>query len=143
MKKIIGILLFIVITISCDAQNIKVKDISKNADMNYFMANILPAKTISKEIYNGGLFVNIFQLNDSKATDKAMFEEYDGVASSFLVSVIPDGDYYTSSKLFKIEGLINPEIKSINVTVYPEFIIMIEYGIAEDRKYEEFRLKGI
>ncbi len=143
MKKIIGILLFIVINISCDAQNIHVVDISKNADMNYLIANILPAKTINKEIYNGGLYVNIFQLNDPKSTDKALFEGYDGVASSFLVSIIPDGDYYISSKLFKIEGLINPEIKSINVAVYPEFIIMIEHGIAQDRKNEEIRLKGI
>jgi len=142
MKKFIGILFFIVIAISCDAQNSKVKNLSNDIDLNYLLASILPEKTIIKEIFNNGLYVKIFQLNDTKATKKEMFDGYDGVSSSFLISVMPDGDYYTTSNLFKIEGLINPFIKSLSEGAYPEFIITIEYGLADNRKIKEFSFKG-
>ena len=36
--------------------------------------------------------------------------------SSYLVSVIPDGDYYSYSKLYKIEGLYNPKVIEIKET---------------------------
>ncbi len=142
MKKFIGILFFIVTAISCDAQNNYVKNLSENIDLNYLLASVLPEKTVSKDIFNGGLYVKVFQLNDTKATEKEMFDGYDGVASSFLVSVMPDGDYYTTSKLFKIEGLVNPIIKSISESSYPEFIITIEYGLLDEKKIKEFKFKG-
>lgn len=142
MKKIFGILTFIGIAISCQAQNIKVKDLSNDIDLNYLLASVLPEKTICKDIFNGGLYIKVFQLNDTKATKEEIFEGYDGVASSFLVSVMPDGDYYTTSNLFKIEGLINPFIKSLSEGAYPEFTITLEYGLEDNRKIKEFSFKG-
>ena len=129
---------------SCSAQGkFEVNDISAKSELNYVISNILPNQFHFQEIYQGGLFVKVFQIADSKATPEETFEEYDGVLSSFLISVSPDGDYYTTSKLYKIEGLLNPVIKTISEIDYPEFSVKIEYGSADNRKTKEFIFKGI
>ena len=78
--------------------------------MNYLFARIAPKLTINKELYKESLYITIYQLSDSKATPENFFDGYDGTLASFIVSIIPDGDYYTRSKLYKIEGFLNPKI---------------------------------
>ena len=136
MKNIISILL-IFFFISCKAQ--KIKDLSENKEMNYIFART-SKNVIVKELYNRGLFVTIFQLSDSKATPDEYMEDF---LSSYMISVVPDGDYYSHSKLYKLEGLIIPKIIEIKESVYPKFIIKIEYGsFLEKRKVKSFEFEG-
>ena len=47
-----------------------------------------------------------------------------------MISIAPDGNYYTWSKLYKIEALVNPKILEIKETKYPNFILKIEEVIS-------------
>ena len=142
MKKITTILLFLAF-LSCKAQYApKLIDLSQNYEVNYILANIWQEAT-HKELYNGGLYVKTFVMGDSKATPEGLFEGYDAIISSLLISVVPDGDYYTSSKLYKIERLIRPKVLEIKETTYPKFSIKIEHGSAKKRKIELFEFEGV
>jgi len=109
--------------------------------MNYVFARIY-TKSKTKELYNKGLFVTIYKMSDSKATPKERIEDF---LSSYIISVRPDGDYYSYSKLYKIEGLIIPKIIEIKETVAPNFSIKIEHGSYRDnkRKMEIFEFEGV
>ncbi len=142
MKKITTILVFLVF-ISCQAQYTpELKDLSQNYEVNYILANIWQEATY-KELYNGSLYVKTFIMGDSKATPEGLFEGYDAIISSLLISVVPDGDYYTSSKLYKIERLIRPKILEIKEAAYPNFSIKIEHGFYDKRKIEVFAFEGV
>jgi len=54
------------------------------------------------------------------------FEEYDRDLSSILIVIIPDGDYYVGSKLFKIEGFENSKIVSLSEKEFLKFVITVE-----------------
>ncbi|WP_144668863.1 hypothetical protein [Dokdonia sp. Hel_I_53] len=57
---------------------------------------------------------------------------------SIFISLITDGDYYTTSNLFKIERLINPKIIRILDKEFPRLEVFIENGNYVSRKVEEF-----
>lgn len=137
MKKIIILILTLSVQ-SCFSQNIK--NISVNTEMNYVFARIYEKKTIVKELFNRGLFVTIYELSDSKITSKDNLEDF---LSSYIVSVVPDGDYYSDSKLYKIEGLLNPTILDIKEGEFPNFRIKIEYGSYNKRKRKSFEFEGV
>ena len=122
------------------AQEIRVLDLSDRTEMNYYFARIEHNTTNSKWLYNGGLNINIFLMIDDRATPIEFLEDF---VSSYIISVTPDGDYYSWSKLFKIEGLYNPKILEIKEKEYaPYFTITIEYGDYNQREEKVFTLKG-
>jgi hypothetical protein len=134
------ILLYFFTLNSCKSQEILVKDLANEVDMNYIFARINPTQISSTSLYNNGLFVNIYKLSDSKITPEKFKEDF---LSSYLVSVIPDGDYYSYSKLYKIEGLYNPKIIEVKETQgLFNFIIKIEFGIYNNRQIQNFELEG-
>ena len=134
------ILLYFFTLNSCKSQEISVKDLANEVDMNYIFARINPTQISSTSLYNNGLFVNIYKLSDSKITPEKFKEDF---LSSYLVSVIPDGDYYSYSKLYKIEGLYNPKIIEVKETQgLFNFIIKIEFGIYNNRQIQNFELEG-
>lgn len=142
MKKITSILVFLVF-ISCKEQYTpKLIDLSQNYEVNYILANIWQGVT-HQELYRGGLYVKTFVMGDSKATPEELFEGYDAIISSLLISVVPDGDYYTSSKLYKIERLVRPKVLEIKETKYPKFSIKIEHGFPDNRKTDIFEFEGV
>jgi hypothetical protein len=143
MNKILCLFFLIVSIWSCSSQNTVVKNISKNVDLNYVLSNILTDKIIRKELRNRGQFVTVFEISDSKATPGNFSEGSEELLSSYIVSISPDGDYYTNSKLYKIEGLYMPNIIEIKETIYPEFSVTIEHGIYNKRRTDVFKLKGV
>ena len=145
MRKIKCLLLqitLVLVSTSCKAQQPKVKDLSNNIKVSYILGNIWE-KPIIEELWKGGLYIKIFKMSDSKATPEGLFEGYGGILSSLIISVLPDGDYYTNSRLYKIEGLANPKIIEIKETTYPKFSIKIEHGFYDKRKIETFEFEGV
>ena len=112
-------------------------------DINYIFARINLKNIISKELYDRGIFIKIFEISDSKATLKIISEGTEEFLSSYIISVVSDGDYYTGSKLYKVEGLLNPKIIEIQKESYPNFIINIEYGKSKNRKIEILKFEGV
>ncbi len=143
MKNII--LILILLSISCqsqqDQEEIRKIDLSSQVEMNYVFSRMFNENTVVKEVYGGGLLVKIFEISDSKITPE-YFSESDEFLSSYIISVSPDGDYYVTSKLYKIEGLIYPNIVEIEETEYPNFTIKIEYGLYNQRKAKNFKITG-
>ena len=129
--------------LSCKAQKVLVKDISNNVDMNYLFARLDSKDILNKELWNGGQYVKVFKISDSKATPENYFEGTDEVLTSLIISTVPDGDYYTNSKLYKIEGLCNPTILEIKEEEQFRFSIKIEYGAFNEREVEVFELVGV
>jgi len=63
--------------------------------------------------------------------------------SSYFISVTTDGDYYSGSKSFKIEGVYNPKIIEIKESSFPKFSVKIEHGPAKKRKTVLIEFEGI
>jgi hypothetical protein len=133
---------FLQIKYTCKAQDAKITELTSHETANYLLANITEINYSFQEFFNRSFFVNVYTLNDSKATPQDYFEEFDGIFSSILISIIPDGDYYVESKLFKLEGLENPKIVSLKEKEFPEFVIAVISGPLENRKTFEYRFKG-
>lgn len=127
---------------SCKAQKLNTKELSSNFDMNYVLARIFPNSLVSKQLYKDSQFLTIFKISDSKITPEN-YSEGDEFLISYFISVAPDGDSYTNSKLYKIEGLINPKITEIKETTFPNFSIKIEHGSYDKRKVENLNFKGV
>tara|TARA_B110001450_G_C17647014_1_gene491648 strand:+ start:1697 stop:2128 length:432 start_codon:yes stop_codon:yes gene_type:complete len=142
MRKIITLITLLTF-LSCSSQNLKIKDFSGKKDINYIFARINLKNIISKELYDRGIFIKIFEISDSKATLKIISEGTEEFLSSYIISVVSDGDYYTGSKLYKVEGLLNPKIIEIQKESYPNFIINIEYGKSKNRKIEILKFEGV
>tara|TARA_B110000240_G_scaffold198066_1_gene256137 strand:+ start:3685 stop:4116 length:432 start_codon:yes stop_codon:yes gene_type:complete len=142
MRKIITLITLLTF-LSCSSQNLKIKDFSDKKDINYIFARINLKNIISKELYDRGIFIKIFEISDSKATLKNISEGTEEFLSSYIISVVSDGDYYTGSKLYKVEGLLNPKIIEIQKESYPDFIINIEYGTSKNRKIEILKFEGV
>lgn len=129
--------------LSCKAQKVLVKDISNNVDMNYLFARLDSKDIFNQELWNGGQYVKVFKISDSKATPENYFEGTDEVLTSLIISTVPDGDYYSSSKLYKIEGICNPTIIEIKEIKYPRFTLKIEHGFTNSRNVDTFELDGV
>jgi len=142
MKKVIVVLMIGILNLSCKAQQPILKDLSKDNDTNYIFARINPANIITKELYNRGLFATIYEISDSKATPDNFSEGTEEFLLSYIISIVEDGDYYSGSKLYKLEGLIYPRILEVKETSYPKFSVTIEHGIYGNRKTESFILEG-
>ncbi|SFO33180.1 hypothetical protein SAMN04488519_105294 [Algoriphagus ornithinivorans] len=122
------------------AQQVKLKDLTEDSKANYFFANIQNVEFLSYPLFERALFINAILIYDSEATPADYFEGTDEVLSSILISIRPDGDYYTESKLYKLEGLENPKILAIQEGVFPDVIVEVEYGKKNKRKTERVRL---
>ncbi len=141
MKNLIHILCIGFIVLGCSAQS-KIVELSNMAEANYIFARIYPEKPIHKELYDGGLYLTIFKYSDSKITPENFSEGTEEFLDSYIISIVPDGDHYTTSKLSKIEGLLNPKILNIVEKKYPVFALEIEFGAANKRIVKEFSLVG-
>ncbi|WP_300021478.1 hypothetical protein [uncultured Maribacter sp.] len=108
-------------------------------DANYIFSRIYPEKPIYKEL----CISPYFKYSDYKITPENFSEGTEEFLDSYIISITPDGDYYTSSKLSKIEGLFNPKILKIEEKKYPIFSLRIEFGPYNERIVKEFNLDGI
>lgn len=142
MKHSFLTLIFLLLCFASKAQASLVKDLSDEKSANYLLANIKEVNYRHHDLFDRSLFVSIFTITDSKATPEGYFEGNDGVLCSLLVTVLPDGDYYSQSKLLKIEGLENPKVKGISEVKYPMFDVLVETGPAGAREDKVFQLDG-
>lgn len=141
MKKVIAFL-FVFFALICNAQNdIKVTALTPNTELNYIISNLLVCEK-KASLYNGAFYVDLFLMSDSKATPSEFSPESCEILYSFLVSIKPDGDYYSWSKLYKIEGMYDPKIVEIIEIKYPSFYVKIEHGAFDDRNVELFEFSG-
>lgn len=124
----------------CYAQG-NVIDLTSNEDLNYYLSNIAEVNTNSYKLFSDAIFINVITVHDSKATPDNYFEGYDSVLQSVLITITPDGDYYTKSKLFKIEGLEAPKLIAIKEQQYPNFEITLESGPFKKRTTKSFILQ--
>ncbi len=139
-KFLIVLIIVSIVTLSgCRAQKNELYEFSNNAEMNYIFSRISKDKPLMKVLYDGGLFITIFKISDSKATPSKYLEDF---VSSYIISVTPDGDYYSWSKLYKLEGLYNSKILEIKETNYPYFMIKVEHGVLGKEIVEIFKLQG-
>lgn len=145
MKKLIAIGFIFVFFASCNAQNIKIKNLSKEKELNYTLALIEPTKISSSILYNNTMYITIYSMNDPIATPKNFSEDTHESLSSLMISIKSDDTYSSSkdSKLIKIAGMYNPKILEINEFRYPKFLVKIEYGAFNNRKIETYKLEGI
>lgn len=65
-----------------------------------------------------------------------MLEETDKVLYNLIISAAPDGDHYTNSKLYKIEGVNTSKDNQIKEEKFSDFSIIIEHGFHDKRKFE-------
>lgn len=124
------------------AQERSLKDLSNEASANYILASIYKMEQVSYPLFKGTLFLNIYVMHDSNSTPAGTFDGYDGVLSSILISIAPDGDYYSVSKLYKIEGLLDPKVIAIKEGNDLSFTISVESGSKEQRETETFIMDG-
>jgi hypothetical protein len=123
---------------SCNAQK-RVVGLLDNSEMDYIVSNITHCHVLSKAMFDASFYINIFEFSDSKTSTK-YGQEVEEISSSFLITSVPDGDYYTESKLFKISGFLNPYFVNIEEIEYPKFRITIENGAYNNRKSEIFTI---
>ena len=143
MKKSL-LTLTLLVFLSCKSQNIIVKDLSKNNNLNYYFSRINLNESFNRSLFKESLFLNIFILSDPKTTsNKSISEGTEEFFSSCFISISPDGEYYTTSKLIKIENIVNPKILDIYEGTYPYFYIKMEYGNYNKRKIKNFKFKVI
>ncbi|MBN4047103.1 hypothetical protein JYU05_01000 [bacterium AH-315-P13] len=144
MKKVIALFVFSFFLLSCSSQEILVRNLDYNSEMNYIFSRINPTTIYKEGLYNGGVFVTVYKMSDSKTTPEDYSEGHEFL-SSLIISVTPDGDYYSYSKLYKIEGLIIPKVLEIKETTAPNFSVKIEHGSYRDnkRKTKTFNFKGV
>ncbi|UJH69115.1 hypothetical protein [Allomuricauda sp. SCSIO 65647] len=133
-------LIVYLMVIGCSSQ-VKIEDFSEKDEMSYILSSLQDPIEISKPIYDGALFLSIFEINDSRASIKNS-NESEEIYSSIFISITPDGDYYTVSKLYKIERLMRPKIIRIEEDVFPTLEISFEHGNYDSRKTEKFRFSG-
>lgn len=136
MKRLIIYTTFCLLIFTCKAQQ-KTIELNSDLESNYLISNITKCHVLSREMFNGSFYINIFELADSKISPKNN-QETEEPWSSFLISAIPDGDYYTLSTIKKIEGVFNPEFLGVKELEYPNFEVSIEHGFYNNRKKESF-----
>ncbi len=134
-KPIVLLILLGIITFSCKAQRLKAENISMNSEMNYVFARIYDEKPYTQILFDGSYLMSVFKFSDSKSTPENFSEGHEFL-DSYIISIVPDGDYYTTSKLFKIEGLNDPKILDIKEQKYPHISLKIEHGFPNERKID-------
>ncbi|WP_442265142.1 hypothetical protein ACSIGC_12460 [Tenacibaculum sp. ZS6-P6] len=127
--------------LGCNAQQ-KLDLSSSDIKMNYIFSRMYNEKPIHQNLFNQSLYLSIYKFSDSKISKGINISESEEFLSSYMISVTPDGDSYSTSKLYKIEGVLNPEIIKIKEENYPFFTIKIEHGLKNSRKIETFHFKG-
>lgn len=141
MKRILLSVVLIAFTLtnifSCKAQG-NVIELTSNEDLNYYLSNIAEVNANSYSLFSDAIFINVITVHDSKATPDNYFEGYDGLLQSVLITINPDGDYYTKSKLIKIEGLEAPKLITIKEQKFPNFEITLEIGPFNKRVTKPF-----
>lgn len=137
MKNLIILSIILLSCTSCKSQSIEILDISNKKELNYIVANIDISNIKKESLYNDAFFITIFQMYDLKVNYDT---ETDEVFKSILISISPDGDYYTNSKLLKIENLIKPKILSIKQVEYPNIVLNVEYGNFKDRSVKNISI---
>lgn len=137
MKNLIILSIILLSCTSCKSQSIEILDISNKKELNYIVANIDISNIKKESLYNDAFFITIFQMYDLKVNYDT---ETDEVFKSILISISPDGDYYTNSKLLKIENLIKPKILSIKQEEYPNIVLNVEYGNFKDRSVKNISI---
>ena len=141
MRKVI-VCLFVFFALICNAQNdIKVTTLTTNNELNYIISNLLDFKE-KASLYSGTFYVDLFLMSDSKATPPEFSPESCEVLYSFLLSITPDGDHYSWSKLYKIEGMYDPKIVEVSEIKYPNFYVKLEHGAFDNRITEVFEFSG-
>ena len=125
---------------SCKAQS-RLVELTSNEDLNYYLSNIAEVNVIGYSLYSNSVYINVFTVYDSKSTPENFFEGYDGVLQSILITISPDGDYYTTSKTFKIEGLLAPRFISVEEQKYPDFEITVESGSVSKRVTKSYNFE--
>lgn len=128
---------FTIQILNCKAQG-ELIEMTANNDLNYYFSNISEVNLKNHSLFSRAMFVNVYTVNDPKATPDNYFEGYDGILQSLFIAVKPDGDYYSWSKLYKIESILNPKIITINELKYPEFEIVIEFGNKNNRSSKSY-----
>lgn len=128
--------------ICCSSQDLpKLQNISDRQELNYYLSNMTESIVLRKALYKGEFYLNLFKMDDSKATPEDLFEESDEILESILIAIIPDGDYYTRSELYKIEGLSNPVILDVLESGYPNIELIVNHGFEGQEKTESFKLE--
>ncbi|WGK64278.1 hypothetical protein [Croceiramulus getboli] len=130
--------------LTLQAQMAKVDEIYSPKELSYILSNIQVEKISSKVFYHGGIYAKAYPISDSKATQETTFEGYDGVLMSYYFSFTPDGDYYSSSRLYKIEGLLDPQLidwMELKEADQLQIKVIIEHGPALERISDSFQFK--
>lgn len=133
---------FTIQILNCEAQG-ELIEITDNTDLNYYFSNISKVNVKNHSLFSRAMFLNVYTVDDAKATPDNYFEGYDGILQSLFIAVKPDGDYYSWSKLYKIEGILNPEIITINELKYPKFEIVIEIGNKNNRNSKSYFIRPV
>lgn len=140
MKKIIILFILSLTNFSCEAQKNKILDLSNSTEMNYIFSRLSKDKPVFKELYDRGLFITVFKISDTKITPSKYMEDF---VNSYIISITPDGDYYSWSKLYKIEKFYNSKILEIKEDKYPIISIKLEYEENAEKKIKTFKFEGI
>jgi len=126
-------LIFVLIFLNCSSQNIKKIDLTHNKEFNYSLANLYLKNTKKIDLEN--FHVTIFEQSDPLHSPDDN-SEGDETLISLIISVVNDGEY-ANSKLYKLEGLVNPKIVSVKaIDNYSKFVVEIEHGKYNNRQTE-------
>jgi hypothetical protein len=107
MKKIF-LILSVLSLLVCNAQDTKVVDYEQYDNLPYVLANIDLKKTVEKALFKNAFFIKAFVISDTKLKNHSVGE----ILHSIYITTNQDGPYI-KGKLYKIVGLINPKILSI------------------------------
>ena len=127
--------------LGCNAQQ-KYDLSNSEVKMNYIFSRMYNEKPLHKDLFNKSLFLSVYKFSDSKISKGNIISGTDESLDSYLISLSPDGDGYSASKLYKIEGVYNPKIIEIKEGKYPLFTITVAHGTVGNRKTESFQFKG-
>ena len=135
MNKVIKLVFLLFIT-SCTAQK-EIFDYTDKSDINYILSSMRKPLKVNQSLFDDAYFLSVFEMDDSKVSINNQ-NESDEIYSSVFVSITPDGDYYTSSKLYKIEKLRSPKLLSIVEKDFFKIEIFIEHGNINSRQKSKF-----
>ena len=131
MKNIVLIVLLSFLSFTSFSQNIKYVE-EKNPDLSKTLAKVHTSSAFGFKSY----LVKTFIINPDLGYSKD--ENPEGAKQNTYISISFLGKEITT-KLYKVDTLINPEVVSV-VEVPNGFEITINVGLAEDRTEEAFTL---
>ncbi len=131
MKNIVLIVLLTFLSFTAFSQNIKYVE-EKNPELSKTLAKVHTSSAYGFKNYLVKTFIINPDLGYSKVENLERAKQYTYISVSFLGKEI-------TTKLYKVDSLINPEIMSV-VEVPTGFEISFNLGLAEDRTEESFVL---